>query len=205
MDFTKRQQTIIGILKQTSPQTAEAIADRLQMGIPTIRTDLRLLTAVGQLTSRPKVGYAYAETANNIDHQHLYEESIADILLPPTEIQPDTTLQQAVNTLFMADVGSLYVVDQAHNLRGLISRKDLLRASINNNDLEATPASMVMTRVPNIVTVTPETAILHVGDLLLQHQVDSLPVVSASDSWHVIGKITKNRLFQRFIELGRLS
>ncbi|GEK28413.1 CBS domain-containing protein [Furfurilactobacillus siliginis] len=205
MDFTKRQQTIIKILKQTSPLTAEAIAERLQMGIPTIRTDLRLLTAVGQLTSRPKVGYAYAETATNIDHQHLYEESITDILLPPTEIQPDTPLQQAVNTLFMADVGSLYVVDKDHNLRGLISRKDLLRASINNNDLEATPASMVMTRVPNIVTVTPDTSILHVGDLLLQHQVDSLPVVSASDSWHVIGKITKNRLFQRFIELGRLS
>lgn len=57
-----------------------------------------------------------------------------------------------------------------------------------------------MTRMPNIVTVTADATVLAVGQLLLKHKVDSLPVVEKGDQYQVIGKITKNRIFQHFIE-----
>ena len=57
-----------------------------------------------------------------------------------------------------------------------------------------------MTRMPNVVTVTADTTIMDASKLLLKHNVDSLPVVQNRGDTHVIGKITKNRIFKYLIE-----
>lgn len=203
MEFTQRQNTIIEMLKQTSPLTGEAIAKRLGLSVPTIRADLRLLTAVEVLGARPKVGYVYqGDQLINVDYDELYEMPIKDILLPVTEVSDDASLQDAVSLLFLKDVGSLYVTDSNHQLVGLISRKDLLRASFSSPNPEAMLASIVMTRMPNIVTATPQTTVMEASQLLLKHKVDSLPVVAKQGSLEAIGKITKNRIFEHFIDSG---
>jgi CBS domain. len=38
------------------------------------------------------------------------------------------------------------------------------------------------------------------GQLLLKHKIDSAPVVDKAAPQRVTGKITKNRIFQHFIE-----
>ena len=40
---------------------------------------------------------------------------------------------------------------------------------------------MIMTRMPNIVTITPEETILTAGTLLGRHEVDTLPVVDPQE------------------------
>lgn len=204
MEFTERQKKIIEMLKANSPMTGEKIGESLGLSVPTIRADLRLLTAVEILAARPKVGYIYqGKPANRLNYNELYDLPIEDILLPATKISEDTSMQAAITKLFIEDVGSLYVVDDDSELVGLISRKDLLRATFTSDDPKAVPAGVVMTRMPNIVMVTPQTTILEAGHLLLTHEVDSLPVVDKSGSRSVIGKITKNRIFQHFIENGQ--
>ncbi|MCV3296157.1 helix-turn-helix transcriptional regulator [Oenococcus kitaharae] len=201
MDLTLRQREIVRILKKRSPLTGERIAEDLKLSLPTIRPDLRFLTGISLLKARPKVGYEYqGGQLINLDYEHLYHQTIAAILLPTTEIKANDTLQDAVGQLFLNDVGSLYVLDDQENLVGLISRKDLLRASLDNSRVQSMTASMVMTRMPNLITATADMPILEAGRLLLLHQVDSLPVVDKQAPRHVIGKITKNRIFQHFIE-----
>lgn len=203
MDFTKRQQEIISMTKIHSPLTSEKIAHKLNLSVPTIRGDLRLLTAVGILGSRPKVGYEYVGMKDNqINYSGLYDKKIEDIVKKPALVEPNTTLQECVNSLFLKDAGSLYVVNEKGELLGLISRKDLLAVTVNNSDTESMVASMVMTRMPNLITVTPSMTIMEVGKELLKHEVDSLPVVDEANPLKVIGKITKNRIFEYFIEQG---
>ncbi|MDV7687500.1 CBS domain-containing protein [Oenococcus oeni] len=203
MDFTKRQTRIINMLKQTSPLTSEKIAGNLELSVSTIRPDLRFLTSVEILNARPKVGYEFkGNQLLNFDYDHIYQTPISEILLPTTEIKASDTLQVAVGKLFLKDVGSLYVVNEKGDLVGLISRKDLLRASLNNNNVQSMMASIIMTRMPNIITATPDMSVIEAGKLLLLHKVDSLPVVEKQSSRHAIGKITKNRIFQHFIEIG---
>ncbi|KRM73384.1 CBS domain-containing protein [Secundilactobacillus collinoides] len=203
MELTERQQTIIKMLKETSPMTGETIATRLNLSVPTIRGDLRLLTAVEILDARPKVGYVYrGEQQVGLNYGELYEKQIADIMQTPVTIRDNATLAEAVSKLFLDDVGSLYVVDQDGKLVGLMSRKDLLRASFNNNNAESMLVSVIMTRMPNIVTVTADMTLVSVGKLLLKHMVDSLPIVDKQDSSKLVGRITKNRIFQYFIEQG---
>ncbi len=203
MDFTKRQTRIINMLKQTSPLTSEKIAGNLELSVSTIRPDLRFLTSVEILNARPKVGYEFkGNQLLNFDYDHIYQTPISEILLPTTEIKASDTLQVAVGKLFLKDVGSLYVVNEKGDLVGLISRKDLLRASLNNSNVQSMMASIIMTRMPNIITATPDMSVIEAGKLLLLHKVDSLPVVEKQSSRHAIGKITKNRIYQHFIEIG---
>ncbi len=203
MDFTKRQTRIINMLKQTSPLTSEKIAGNLELSVSTIRPDLRFLTSVEILNARPKVGYEFkGNQLLNFDYDHIYQTPISEILLPTTEIKASDTLQVAVGKLFLKDVGSLYVVNEKGDLVGLISRKDLLRASLNNSNVQSMMASIIMTRMLNIITATPDMSVIEAGKLLLLHKVDSLPVVEKQSSRHAIGKITKNRIFQHFIEIG---
>ena len=198
--LTQRLNKIIQLLKAESPMTGETLATKLNISLATIRADLRLLTTIGILDARPKVGYAYqGENLLQMDSQKFFQTTIAAILLPPTEIKLTTSMEEAVTKLFLADVGSLYVLDDDGALVGLISRKDLLRASFTNRDTTL-PASIVMTRMPNVITVTADTSIIAASKLLLKHNVDSLPVVQNAGDTHVIGKITKNRIFKYLIE-----
>lgn len=198
--LTQRQNKIIQLLKAESPMTGETLATKLNISLATIRADLRLLTTIGILDARPKVGYAYqGENLLQMDSQKFFQTTIAAILLPPTEIKLTTSMEEAVTKLFLADVGSLYVLDDDGALVGLISRKDLLRASFTNRDTTL-PASIVMTRMPNVITVTADTSIIAASKLLLKHNVDSLPVLQNVGDTHVIGKITKNRIFKYLIE-----
>lgn len=203
MYLTDRQKQIIDMTRQKSPMTSEQIAEKLQLSVPTIRGDLRLLTATEILKSRPKVGYEFSQLPkSSLDFEELYGESIAHILIQPIFVKPSTTLPECVNKLFINDVGSLYVTDDDNKLLGLISRKDLLAVTVNNADADSMIASMVMTRMPNLVTVNADMSIINVGKLLYKHQVDSLPVTKKDDPTEVVGKITKNRIFQYFIEVG---
>ncbi|ORN32591.1 CBS domain-containing protein [Lentilactobacillus parabuchneri] len=201
MKLTPRQNQIIAIVKKDSPITSKQISAELKLSMPTIRSDLRLLTAFGILEAKPKVGYTFNDSpAKSLSYQKFYQEPIRSILQKPTEIREDATLTEAVNTLFIEDVGSLYVVGDQNELVGLISRKDLLRATLNNTNASLTLASTVMTRMPNIFTVTPDMSVIETGKLLLERKVDSLPVVDQDNQTKVVGKITKNRIFQHFIE-----
>lgn len=102
----------------------------------------------------------------------------------------------------MYDVGSLYVKDDKDELVGLISRKDLLRSAISNPNTDKTPVAMIMTRMPNIVTITADKTILEAGVLLMQHRIDTLPVIDKEQPKKVIGKITKTKIMEYFINSG---
>ncbi|GAF38858.1 hypothetical protein FC83_GL001520 [Agrilactobacillus composti DSM 18527 = JCM 14202] len=200
MELTKRQLKIVEIVKKNQPISGEKIAEAVGLSRATLRNDFSILTMTGVLQARPKVGYVYAGngvTTKTIDD--FLAVPIKAVMIPPLIIKQDQTIYDAITVLFMYDVGSLYVTNDADKLVGLLSRKDLLRASLNKN-IEATPVAVVMTRSPHIVTGTSDMTLLQAGQLLEEYQVDSLPIVAKKDATKVIGKITKTRIHNYIIE-----
>lgn len=200
MELTKRQLKIVDIVKTQQPISGAKIASHLGLSRATLRNDFSILTLTGVLQARPKVGYVYAGpgiTVKTIDD--FLSAPIKDVMIPPMLIKRDQTIYDAITVLFMYDVGSLYVTDEDGNLVGLLSRKDLLRASLNQ-DINKTPVAVVMTRTPHIMTTTSDQTILHAGQLLFEYQVDSIPIVDHKDKRKVIGKITKSRIHDYIIE-----
>ncbi|SID16935.1 Control catabolite protein of gluconeogenesis [Mycobacteroides abscessus subsp. abscessus] len=84
-----------------------------------------------------------------------------------------------------------------------MSRKDLLRASIGNQELTALPVNIIMTRMPNITTCKKDDLLIEIANLLIEKQIDALPVVKETDKgFEVTGRITKTNLTRAFLALA---
>ena len=203
MELSEIEKEIIEIVKQQEPISGDNIAEALALSKSTLRSDLAVLTMIGILDARPKVGYIYS----GLNFEPLIQDRLAsltvkDRMAPPVIINQETTIQDAITTLFMYDAGTLVVADQATNdMVGIVSRKDLLRSMVMGNNQEAAVA-LIMTRMPNIYVTYPKMPILKAAELISRHDVDTLPVVKSKNSKEVIGKISKTILVNLLIEVG---
>lgn len=205
--LTKRQEEIVQIVKEDGPITGEQIAEKLKLTRATLRPDLSILTMAGSLEARPRVGYFF-----NKDKAKLFEPTqvlnlkVNDYKGHPIVVQKSSSVYDAIVQMFLEDVGTLYAVDSEGCLAGVISRKDLLRAAIGNKNLEDLPVSVIMTRMPNIITVKPEETLLQAAKKLVANKIDSLPVVrelsNKTESYEVIGRITKTTITKVYLEIA---
>lgn len=203
MELSERQKQIIEIVKNNEPISADNIAAELDLSKSTLRSDLAVLTMIGILDARPKVGYIYS----GLEFEPLVQEKLTslvvkDIMAPSVIITQDTTVQDAVTTLFMYDVGTLFVVEKESNeLAGILSRKDLLRSLVMGNNQDVTVA-LIMTRMPNIYVTYPDVPVMQAAKSISMHEIDSLPVIEKKGSRKIIGKISKTTLVNLLIEIG---
>lgn len=161
----------------------------------------------GFLDARPRVGYFYSgKTANQLLKEHILTLMVKDYYSRPVVVQEDSSVYDAICSMFLEDVGTLLVSDKESFLSGILSRKDLLKAAMGNQDLQAIPVSVVMTRMPNIITCGVEDSLYHAASQMIRHQIDALPVVHEVDSQHfkyeIVGRITKTTIAKAFVELG---
>ena len=203
MKLTKRQKEIVEIVKKDQPISGEKISELLDVSRATLRSDLSFLTLVGILKASPKVGYTYAgsdlETLFFFD---TFQKKVEDVMTSPVLVAHDSFIQDAIITLFMYDADVLYVIDEKKQLLGILSRKDLLRAALNDN-IDVTPVAVCMTRMPHIKTCHKDLNILEAAALLQDFAIDSLPVVEEQNEGHIIGTITKSALLDFIIQEAR--
>ncbi|MBC2040486.1 helix-turn-helix transcriptional regulator [Listeria marthii] len=197
IELSSRQHQIVAYVRANEPATGDSIAAHLKLTRATIRADLSILTMTGILDARPKVGYFYSGLENNPIHfDEIRQLKVADIMTQPFFAKKETSVYDAIVMLFMEDIGSLYVVDE-DRLVGLVSRKDLLKGALADADTKATPIATIMTRMPNLVTVSKDDTVLHAAEQLVFHQIDSLPVL---ENAKVVGKISKTRITALFVD-----
>lgn len=204
--LTKRQEEILDIVKIAGPITGKEIAKKLSLTRATLRPDLTILTMSGNLEARPRVGYYLnEETERNLQVAKFTEQLVKDYKAHPIVIQKSTSVYDGIVQIFLEDVGTLYAVDEHGYLAGVVSRKDLLRAAIGNKNLNDLPISVIMTRMPNIVTIKPDETLLVAAKKLIQNRIDSLPVIREVDkgtsTYEVIGRITKTTITKAFLEM----
>lgn len=198
---------IIEHVQRHAPITGESLAEMLGIARPTIRSDLSLLVMLGYLDAKPKVGYFLGKTMEReVPHNKKLEGiKVKDVMSVPVVLPETATVNDAVVSLFLENVGTLMIVNADRALVGIVSRKDLLKVTLGNAGAPSMPVSLVMTRVPNIVTVCPEDDIIEVARKMIFHQVDSLPVVSKDsiqDQGEVIGRITKTTMTKLLLEVA---
>jgi len=203
LELTDRQEKILQIVKENGPITGENIADRLDLTRATLRPDLAILTMSGFLDARPRVGYFYTgKTGSELLTEKVKKITVKEYQSPPIVVREDVSVYDAITTIFLEDIGTLFVVDNHSCLVGVLSRKDLLRASIGNKELTKVPVHIIMTRMPNISMCRPDDLLLDAGKILINNQIDGLPVVKQSThGLEVVGRITKTTTTKAFIEL----
>ncbi len=205
MELNKRQTKILEIVKYNGPITGEQIAARLDLARATIRPDLSILTMAGFLDARPRVGYFYS---GKRPMQSMADEMIGmkvgDFQSIPVVVTESMSVYDAICQMFLEDVGTLIVVDDTkHQLAGVLSRKDLLRASLGRKEIEKIPIHVTMTRMPNIQYCTKEDTLLYAAKTMIDNQIDALPVVEeTADGFDVVGRMTKTNITAAFVALA---
>ncbi|TWT26178.1 helix-turn-helix transcriptional regulator [Planomicrobium sp. CPCC 101110] len=204
IELNKRQEEILQIVKGNGPITGEQIAERLHLTRATLRPDLAILTMAGFLDARPRVGYFYSgkkpgqdisETMNNM--------KVGDFQSIPVVVRENVSVYDAISQMFLDDVGTLFVVDKQSLLTGVLSRKDLLRTSLGNQDLSAIPVHIIMTRMPNITYCFKNESLIQAAHRLINQQIDALPVVNEHpEGLKVIGRLTKTNITRAFLSLS---
>ena len=75
--------------------------------------------------------------------EKLRQLRVGDFKSLPISIRDNISIYDAIVTMFTQNVGSLTVVGESQTLRGMVSRKDLLKSALGKTDLQQVPVSMV--------------------------------------------------------------
>jgi len=209
IELNERQEKILDIVKTQGPITGENIAEHLEVTRAALRPDLAVLTMSGYLDAKPRVGYTYkSDGANNRIKKILNQYRVKDIMSMAVVVKEKSNIYDAIVTLFLEDTGSIFVVEKDNSLTGLVSRKDLLKTTLGNVDIHRMPVSVIMTRMPNIITADSNDTVVEAVKKIVEHEVDSLPVVkrvkniSGEESLEVVGRITKTNITRLFLDLA---
>jgi CBS domain-containing protein len=139
---------------------------------------------------------------------------------PVTTIEPDATIVEAANVMLRQHISGLPVVDAAGTLVGIVSQGDFLRRSeigtgrrrgrwlkfLLGSGRSATEfvhehgrkISEIMS--PSPVTVTEDTPLEDIADLMEKRNIKRLPVVRGGK---LVGIVTRTNLLQAVADLAR--
>lgn len=205
MQLNERQEKIVEIVKEQGPITGEKVADMLHLTRASLRPDLAFLTQIGLLEARPRVGYYYKGKQNPFSfHEQMNELKVADYQSAPVTVDESTSVYNGIVTMFVEDVGTLFVVNEQQELEGISSRKDMLKIAIGKADINQLPIGVIMTRMPNIVVAYEDESIWDVAKRMIEHQIDGMPVVRKNENGRlkVVGRVTKTNVTKAFVALG---
>jgi CBS domain-containing protein len=209
IELNERQEKILDIVKNNGPITGESIADMLEVTRAALRPDLAVLTMSGYLEAKPRVGYTYkADGTNNKLSRILNQYRVKDLMSMAVVVKDRCSIYDAIVMLFVEDTGSVIVVDSDNYLNGIVSRKDFLKTTLGQADIHKVPVSVIMTRMPNIITANLEETVVEAAKKIVEHEVDSLPVVNPvittahEDKYEVVGRITKTNIARLFLDLA---
>lgn len=209
IDLNERQVKILDIVKEHGPITGESIAELLDVTRAALRPDLAVLTMSGYLEAKPRVGYTYkSDGVDNKIKKVLKQYRVRDIMSMAVVVKEKCSIYDAIVTLFVEDTGSIFVLDNDNYLSGIVSRKDLLKTTLGQADIHKMPVSVIMTRMPNIITAAVDETVVEVVKKIVEHEVDSLPVVRCflgannEEKCEVVGRLTKTNIARLFLDMA---
>ncbi len=209
MKLSERQEEIVRIVKKGQPVTSEALAERLGVTRAALRADLAILTMIGILDAKPKVGYVYlGEAQNTRVLENISKVLAGEIMSKPVTVNEETTVYDAIVFLFLNDVGTLFIESDGV-LVGAVSRKDFLKNAIGGTDINKVPVGVIMTRMPNIICGYADDSAYDLAKKIIEHEIDSIPIVEKIETstkekiqLKIIGKISKTNITKLFVKLG---
>lgn len=195
---------IFSIINENQPITGDTIAEKLGLTKATLRADLTILSMCGLIEAKPNVGYFANDKKNNKDiYEKLFTIKVSDVKSLPINISESTSVYDAIVTLFLENVGTLFVVED-EALKGTVSQKDLLKVTMNSKDLSIIPVGVIMNRLAHVVTLKEDDSILEAAEKIIESEFDCLPIVKETNGKIIaVGRISKTNITKVMLEISK--
>ncbi len=89
--------------------------------------------------------------------------------------KPDVTVREASKVMAKFHIGSL-IIQSAGKIIGIMTERDVLQAVATGKDPETTLVEEIMSK--NVITIEPDKKIEDAVELMIEHKIKKLPVVS---------------------------
>lgn len=159
----------------------------------------------GLIDAKPKVGYFSSNKKNKKEIFELLSSiSVSDIKSVPINVKESTSVYDAIVLIFLENVGTLFVVEN-EAIKGVISRKDLLKAAMGGGDLNTIPVGIIMTRMPKIIYCTEDESLYDAAEKIIENEVDCVPVVIhlPDGGLKTIGRVSKTNITKAILEISK--
>jgi CBS domain-containing protein len=100
-------------------------------------------------------------------------------------IGPSNSIRDALSLLAQYDIGALIVTNDADELVGILSERDIVRRAVVENDIMALNIGDVMTK--NVIVGVPQDELISVAHTMTERRFRHLPIV---DGRRVVGIIS---------------
>jgi CBS domain-containing protein len=122
---------------------------------------------------------------------------VKDVMKPRViSIRPETTIEEAIQTLLTNDVSGVPVIDSNGELRGIISEFQLLEV-VYDPQLKSAPVSEFMTQ--DVLTVEETALLATVANLFIVHRIRRVPVMR---NGRVVGIVSRRDLLRYIVQTG---
>ncbi len=140
---------------------------------------------------------------------HIHQTLVQEIMSSPVVvIREDAALEEAQALMEERGVRRLPVVDEEGRLVGILTEGDLreataIKATVNPYAPEAAESWLTVAEAmtPNPITVTPDTPIWQVAELLIEKKIGGVPVLDAQKN--LCGIVTTSDILRLVVSWGR--
>lgn len=207
MQLTSRQKEITRIVREDGPITGETIAERLNVTRSALRGDLAVLLAGEVIAARRRLGYYYLGGGENPVAAEIRSVTAKDCMSRPIMVRNNANAYDAAVLLFTEDIGTIFV-GKEDDVLGVVSRKDLLKCAMGNDDLGKVPISMVMTSRAKMIYADPKEDLVSISQKMIDYEIDCLPVgnfkeIDGERKFVLVGRVSKTNITRLFLELGK--
>mgnify|MGYP006307807131 CR=1 FL=1 len=105
-------------------------------------------------------------------------------------VSPETLVEDAANEMLANEIGSVVVVDEAHQPLGILTTTDFVRIVAERKPKDETPVSAYMSE--NVLTGSAQDSIREVADRLVTYGIHHPPIVDETEG--LIGMVTTTDL-----------
>jgi len=171
------------ITSRTAVTTGTRLTRRLTLAIPIVSANMDTVTESGMAIAMARAGglgviHRFMTIERQAAETARVKRAESYIVEAPNTISPTATVKMAQATLESEGIGGLLVVNDAGQLLGLLTARDVLFAP----DLDAPIESVMTTRSKLVTTTDPN--LQTARDLLYQHRIEKLPLVDDHDLLH---------------------
>jgi len=119
------------------------------------------------------------------------EISVARLMVTETiTVSTDTVVEDAAQKLRERDIGSLMIVDEDNQLKGILTATDFVKIVAKSNPKAETPVERYMSE--DVITVGPTDTIADSATLMLDNDIQHLPVTDPEEG--LIGMLSSTDL-----------